>query len=328
MRRRASTKTPGAPAAASARLDWSALPSGVRGQVEASLGSPVEDAVTQAGGFSPGAAARLRLADGRRVFVKAAGPEPNPGTPALHRAEAGITAALPAAAPVPELLMALDLDGWAVLVFEDVDGRMPAQPWQPDELRRVLAATAELSVLLDPSPVEVPTVAERFGEEFRGWRLLAGACAKGADDPARLDPWARRNLGRLADREAAWSTAAAGSALIHGDLRADNVLLTDDRVVFVDWPWAAIGAPWFDIVLMGPSVIMQDTPDAMRFLDQHLHAHAADPDDVTSVLIALAGYFLHQSVQAPPPGLPTVRGFQRAQGEAALNWVRERTRWR
>jgi aminoglycoside phosphotransferase (APT) family kinase protein len=326
MARRASGEAGEVPASAGTRVDWWALPSAVRRQVEASLGSPVTDAVTQRGGFSPGAAARLRLADGRRVFVKAAGPEPHPGTPGLHREEARITAALPPAAPVPELLLALDLDGWAVLVLEDIEGRMPAQPWRPDELARVLAATARLSALLDPSPVDVPTVADRFGEEFQGWRRLATARAAGTDDLAWLDPWARRHLGRLADREAAWGTAAAGRALIHGDLRADNVLLAGDRVVFVDWPWAAVGASWFDIVLMGPSVLMQDTPDAMRSLDRHLGSRAADPDDVTTVLIALTGYLLRQSVQAPPPGLPTVRAFQRAQGEAALRWVRERTR--
>ncbi|MFB6957622.1 phosphotransferase [Streptomyces sp. NPDC056309] len=287
----------------------------------------MENAVTQAGGFSPGVAARVRLVDGRRVFVKAVGPEPNPETPGLHRAEARITAALPITAPVPSLLMALDLEGWVVLVLEDVDGKAPAQPWQLEELQRVLAAATELSVLLDPSPIEAPTVADRFGEKFQGWRRLSAASAEGADDLAWLDPWARRNLGRLVDREAAWTAAAAGSALIHGDLRADNVLLTDDRVMVVDWPWAAVGASWFDVVAMGPSVIMQSAPDAMSFLDQHLCTCGADPEDVTTVLIAMAGYFLRQSVQAPPPGLPTVRGFQRAQGEAALDWVRERTRW-
>ncbi|WP_221360194.1 phosphotransferase family protein [Streptomyces beigongshangae] len=320
--------TTGVPAAAGVRLDWWAVPDGVRSQVEASLGSPVENAVTQAGGFSPGVAARMRLVDGRRVFVKAAGPEPNPDTPGLHRTEARVTAALPAAVPVPSLLMALEFEGWVVLVLEDVDGAAPVQPWRPDELRRVLAATAELSALLDPSPIEAPTVADRFGEKFHSWRRLAAASASGADGPAWLDPWARRNLDRLADREASWIAAATGSALNHGDLRADNVLLTDDRVMIVDWPWAAVGAPWFDVVAMGPSVITQSTPDVMGLLDEHLCARGADTEDVTTVLVAVAGYLLHQSVQTPPPGLPTVRGFQRAQGEAALDWARERTRWR
>lgn len=336
MGKQASTETTGAPAAtatsapaaAGVRTDWWAVPAGVRGRVEAALGSPVESAVTQAGGFSPGVAARVRLVDGRRVFVKAVGPEPNPDTPALHRAEAGITAALPVTAPAPSLLLTLEHEGWVVLVLEDVDGRAPAQPWRPDELRRVLAAAAELSVLLDPSPIEAPTLADRFGEKFQGWRRLSAASTEGADDLSWLDPWARRHLGRLVDREAAWTAAAAGGVLVHGDLRADNVLLTDDRVVVVDWPWASVGAAWFDVVAMGPSVIMQGVPDTMGVLDRHLHARGADPDDVTTVLIALAGYFLRQSVQAPPPGLPTLRGFQRAQGEAALKWARERTGWR
>ncbi|MCZ0978818.1 hypothetical protein O1L60_05000 [Streptomyces diastatochromogenes] len=52
------------PAAAGVRMDWWAVPSTVRSRVEASLGSPWPDAVTQVGGFSPGVAARVRLADG------------------------------------------------------------------------------------------------------------------------------------------------------------------------------------------------------------------------------------------------------------------------
>ncbi|MFC7909887.1 phosphotransferase family protein [Streptomyces nigra] len=316
------------PVAAGVRTDWWAVPERVRRAVEARLGSPVHSAVTQNGGFSPGVAARVRLADGRRAFVKAVSPEPNPDTPDLHRAEARITAALPVAAPVPRLLMSLDLDGWVVLVLEDVDGTTPVQPWRPDELRRVLAAAGELAALLDPSPVAAPSVADRFGGRFQSWRRLSAAHAAGADDLAWLDPWARRNLGRLTAREAGWCHAAAGGALLHGDLRADNVLLTGDRVMVVDWPWAAVGAPWFDVVAMGPSVILQSAPDtAIRLLDEHLAARGADEEDVTTVLVALTGYLLRKSVQPPPPGLPTLRDFQRAQGRAAVHWVRERTAW-
>jgi aminoglycoside phosphotransferase (APT) family kinase protein len=303
----------------------------VRGRVEAGLGAPVANAVTQRGGFSPGVAARVRLADGRRYFVKAVGPEPNPDAPGLHRAEARITAALPAAAPVPRLVLSQDLAGWVVLVLEDVDGRPPREPWQPDELARVLAAAGELSALLDPSPVQAPALAEACGEQFRGFRALYATAGEGLGDVGdRLDPWVRRRLAELAEREAGWAAAAAGTALVHGDLRADNLLLTDGRVVFVDWPWAAIGAPWFDVVAMGPSVVMQsdDPAAAVTRLERHLAGRGADPEDVTAVLVAVAGYFLHSCLQAPPPGLPTLRAFQRAQGEAALRWLRGRAvRW-
>jgi hypothetical protein len=121
----------------------------------------VVQAATQPGGFSPGLAARLRLADGRRVFVKAAGPDPD--TPALHRAEAQITAALPATAPSPRLLWSYDDHGWVALAFADIQGKLPTLPWRPGELQRVLDAVAELATTLTPTPVAAPSVATRLG---------------------------------------------------------------------------------------------------------------------------------------------------------------------
>jgi hypothetical protein len=43
--------------------------------------------------------------------------------------------------------------------------------------------------------------------------------------------------------EAGWSQAAAGTTLLHGDLRADNLLLTPGRVMLVDWPTPLSGRP-------------------------------------------------------------------------------------
>jgi hypothetical protein len=126
------------PPAAGKRLPWTDIPAQLRAEVERQLGAPVVEAVTQPGGFSPGVAARLLLADGRRAFVKAVG-DLNPDSPRIHRAEARIAAALPASAPAPRLLGFLDADGWVVLIVADIDGRMPAQPWQRAELDRVLA---------------------------------------------------------------------------------------------------------------------------------------------------------------------------------------------
>ena len=38
------------------------------------------------------------------------------------------------------------------------------------------------------------------------------------------------------------------------DVRADNFLLTPDRVVLVDWPWASIGAAFAEMIFFAPSV--------------------------------------------------------------------------
>jgi aminoglycoside phosphotransferase (APT) family kinase protein len=315
------------PPATGRRLAWGDAPAWLRAEVEARLGGRVVEAATQPGGFSPGVAVRLRLADGRRAFVKAVGPNPNPDSPGMHRAEARIAAALPRSAPAARLLWSLDRRGWVALAFEDVDGTHPVLPWRPDELRRVLEMVAATAPALTPAPPGIPPIAERLDDVFRGWRRLAAAHADGTDDLSGLDPWAARHLDRLAGREAAWPPAAAGSTLLHGDLRADNLLLTPTRVVAVDWPSACAGAAWVDLLLLLPSVAMQGGPAPEPTFADHPLAALADPADVTTTLTAWAGFLLGSSRLPPPPGLPTLRAFQLGQGLVALAWLRERTGW-
>ena len=69
------------PPAEGSRLDWLAVPARVRAAIEQRLGSAVVMATTQSTGFSPGVAARLGTADGRRVFVEAVSPTPNADAP-------------------------------------------------------------------------------------------------------------------------------------------------------------------------------------------------------------------------------------------------------
>ena len=329
---------PTAPPAAGVRTPWEALPEALREAVAELLGAPVVHAETQSGGFSPGAAARLRTAAGRRAFAKAVSAETNPHSPRLHRTEARNAAALPAGVPAPRLLGTYDDGTWVALVFEDVAGRQPHVPWRADELRRVLDAVGRLSRLLTPSPVAAPPVGEGLADAFAGFRqLLDGA---EGDLHGRLDDWTVAHLPELADLAAPWAEAAAGDTLAHADLRADNVLLTDANgddgdegdhgghgghgVVFVDWPHAVRAAPWFDLLVMLPCVRAQGGPDPEEVFTAHPLGREADPAAVTATLAALTGFFLRHALQPPPPGIPTVRAFQRAQGEAALAWLRRR----
>lgn len=313
------------PPATGQRLDWADAPAWLRDAVEDRLGGQVVEAVTQPGGFSPGLAVRLRLADGRRAFVKAVGPDPNPDSAGIHRSEARTMAALPRSAPAPRLLWSLDHHGWVALAFEDVDGVHPALPWRPGELRRVLDMVADLAAT--PAPPGLPPVAERLHDTFTGWRDLAAATAAGDDDLAGLDPWAVRHLRRLACLEAGWPAATEGRTLLHLDLRADNLLLTPTRVVAVDWPYASVGAAWVDLLLLLPSVTMQGGPDPEPTFAAHPVAAAADPEAVTATLAAFAGFLLAGARLPSPPGLPTLRAFQLGQGVVALEWLRLRTGW-
>jgi hypothetical protein len=83
------------------RLRWAQLPAELRAAVEDHFGAAVVRADSQPGGFSPGLASRLELADGQRVFAKAVSARRNPYSTAAHRREAGVLAALPAGVPAP-----------------------------------------------------------------------------------------------------------------------------------------------------------------------------------------------------------------------------------
>jgi aminoglycoside phosphotransferase (APT) family kinase protein len=191
-------------------------------------------------------------------------------------------------------------------------------------LDRVVTALAGMHERLTPNPSDVAApAAEGLRSVFGGWRILAD----GDTDGTGLNEWSRRHLGRLAALESAWPEACAGDTLLHVDLRSDNMLLTHDSVVFVDWPHAAVGPPVLDVLAWAPSVNLEGGPDPDELLARHPAARSADPEVVTVLVAALAGFLVQRSLLPPPPGLPTLRAFQGAQGEVALRWLRRRTGW-
>jgi hypothetical protein len=312
------------PPAEGVRIGYADTPEALRAWVDDAAGSPVVDAVTQPGGFSPGVAARLRCADGSRAFCKAVSTDVNEFAATAHRQEQRITAALPQSAPVPRLLSTYDDDGWVALLLQDIDGRQPSLPWQPNELTRVIAAIDDLGDALTPLPLlDVPPVGTPQDRDFWGWRDLAEPGA----DRSGLPPWAAAHLDQLAALEPAWIAASHGDTLLHADLRADNLLLTSDQVWVVDWPWACTGTSWVDVANFAPSVQMQGGPPAGDVFASSRRTRSADRREVTAYVCALAGYFIGQSRRPAPAGLPPVRAFQAAQGDVALSWLAELTGW-
>jgi aminoglycoside phosphotransferase (APT) family kinase protein len=290
------------PPVAGVRLVWTGLPDHIRSAVEARAGAAVVDARDQRGGFSPGVAARLLLDDGGRVFVKAVTPSINADTAALHRGEARTLAALPPGLPVPRLLWTYDDGDWIVLGIEDVEGQSPSLPWRRDELDRVVAAVTAMAVTLTPAPDGFPGVGDDI---FTGWRTLA------ADPPADLGPWEARNLGRLAALEATWPSYAAGETLLHFDLRSDNLILDGDGGVHVvDWAHACTGPAWADLAILLTEV---EDPGADEILA------GAPPEGVAALWCAFAGLLSERCRRPAPPGLPTIRAFQRAYARSLID---------
>jgi hypothetical protein len=295
------------------RLAWADLPGAVRDAVASLAGGAVVEARGCVGGFSPGAAAVLTLAGGGRVFVKAVSTAQNPATPALYRREIEVHDWLPAHPAVPALLGTYDDGDWVALVFEHVDAGTPALPWVRAELDAVLHAVLSVQRAASPVPGSVQRVEDQYAETFTGWRQIV------ASPPDGLDEWSLAHAARIADIEAGWAAAAAGDALLHTDLRADNVLVRDGRAWVVDWPWACAGADWVDGVLMAPSVALQGGPPPESLMAAMYPA--APVDGVLTVVAALAGFFTRWAGEPAPPGLPTLRAHQAAQGAETRKWL-------
>lgn len=292
--------------AAGVRLPYDELPARVRSWVERTLGSVVTSAVTQQGGFSPGTAARLVTASGRRAFLKAVGASLNPKTPELFRLEITAMQGIGRLAAAPELYAVYDDGDWVGMLFEDIDGRLPAHPWEQHDADRVLDALAELTDVLDPSPwPDAPVIAVRSHDFLSRWEnVLADNLAV----PAWVDAEAFAELARVGI-----SALAEGKTLAHWDLRADNIILTDDRVVFIDWAHPGLAPRWADTVIlqadMRGSVTLPPLPDDLA---------------ITGFIAAIAGGLWWGSAQPAPPGIPTMRAWQRKHALIHLNWVRER----
>lgn len=289
-------------------MPFEKVPAAVRAWVERTLGSVVVTAATQQGGFSPGVAARLVTASGRRAFVKAVGTSLNPKTPELFRHEITAVQAIGPLPAAPKLYDVYDDGDWVGLLFEDIEGRLPAHPWEQADADRVLGALEELTDALDPSPwPDAPLVAVRSHDFLSRWdNVVADNLAVPAWMEGRAEEFAE--LARTGIR-----ALAEGKALAHYDLRADNIILTDDRVVFIDWAHPALAPRWTDTVIlhadMRASVMLPQLPD-----DQA----------ITGFIAAVAGGLWWGAAQPAPPGLPTIRGWQREQAIIHLDWVRDR----
>lgn len=314
------------PPAQGVRQQWADIPPKIRALIEAQIGSAVIQTKTQVGGFSPGVAARLFTADERCFFLKAVGTNLNPTSIFLHRREIQINTNLPENVFAPRLLWSVDDANdteWVALLFDNIAGTTPSLPWQEVDLRRVMQALGQLTETLTPSPIDsVPNASDYFATHVHGWQTIKDNEPKYAE---KLTDWSQRHLDTLCQLEKDAPESVKGDTLVHFDIRADNILLTDDTVWFVDWPHACLGAPWLDVVLFIASVAMQSDLSSQDLLQQHPASRTAKPEAVTATLVSFAGMLSLRALSPPPPGLPTLRAFQAGMAEVTCQWIAQRT---
>jgi hypothetical protein len=305
-------------AASKKRPRWGDLPVSARAAIERLIAGPVVAAQNCAGGFSPGFASRLTLADGCRVFVKAMDVDEWPEEAISHRAEATVAAALPDSVPAPRFLGCDDDGQWVILAFDCIDGAEPAQPWDPADLDRVVAAAGQLSQALTPSPIALPRDHPRLG----GWAGLASDPARCRLLPAHFS-WAAEHLSQLIKLEEEGLLAAHGSSLVHFDLYPHNILLTPERVLFVDWPHARLCAPYIDLLTLLSSAA-GDGFDPEPILGAHSLTAGIEPHTIDAVLAAHAGFCVGGALYPASPGLEPIIEAKLSLSRGPIEWLQRR----
>lgn len=273
-------------------------------------------------GFTPGFASRLDLADGRRVFLKAASENDDArygwALSEAYREEIRKLRALPSDLPSPALLWSVDDEiagvRWVISCFEYVDGAPPRRPWQPEELRLVTDALTRLAPLVTEAPhgLDLPIFADEFGDvEVWVARVIErDGSSQWLEEVATL---ARESL-----------TRCAGTAVLHLDLRDDNILIDHrGRVWICDWNWPLLGAPWLDMVthLLAAA---GDGLDADAVLATHPLTRDVEPRSIDAWLATLWLYFTTSMERPVPAHSPHLRDHQAWYADATEDWLHHR----
>jgi hypothetical protein len=258
-----------------------------------------------AGGNTPASRWVVTLDDGRTAFVKIASDE---ATASWLRDEHLLYSVLLGASFMPAYLGWYDDGTRPVLAIEDLSAGAWPPPWTAERIDAVLSCLG--SVAATPPPEGLPLAADDHLGLREGWaevdRERDGVLALGLFDAAWLD----ENLDAL-DR-AARTAPLAGDALLHLDVRSDNVCFAGaDRTLLVDWNWASVGNPLADVAFWLPSLHLEGGPRPEEIL----------PDGVGGFAAAAAGYFAAHAALPPIPTAPTVRSLQLRHARVAIPWA-------
>lgn len=201
------------------------------------------------------------------------------------------------------------------VVFAKAISPVP-NPHTPSLHRREATIVSDL-----PQHAPVPRLLWTYDEGEEGWIVLVFEYVHGRHP---FEPWRPHELKRVLEGLRQLSTALTPSPL--GSDRAgtaSEVVATSVR----GWRWLRDIRPsnlddWSTRHLERLVALEEEAPRAVAGATLlHMDIRA------DNLLLAIAGFFTHRSLQPPPPGLPTVREFQAAQALVARQWLSERLKW-
>jgi hypothetical protein len=304
------------------RPRWADLPIAVRAEIETAAGSAVEDTWSAGTGFTPGFASRLDLADGRRLFVKAASSADDRRhgwqISEAYREEIRKLAVLPPGIPAPPLLWSIQTDlageDWVKLGLAYIDGRPPRRPWSMTELDLVTEALTSMAPLMAEPPAGLRLGS--FSDDFGGWARWLELVVR-RDGPSS---WLDRVTALANDSV----ELCSGIGMAHLDLRDDNILIDrQQRVWICDWNFPMRAAPWVDLVCVLLAA-RGDGLDVDSVLATHPLSRDVDARSIDALLANLWLYFTTRMEDPVPEFSPHLRDHQRWYAEVTEDWLRQR----
>ena len=243
----------------------------------------------------------VELDDGRRVFIKLALDELASD---WLRAEWRVYGSL-SASFLPELVGWHDSDGTTLLAIEDLSDAHWPPPWLAGQVPLVLDTLDEVHATAPPPQLRALS---DLREDLDGWPIVASNPEPFLSTGVCSRDWLAAALPRLA--RAASECELDGGALLHLDLRSDNLCIRERAVILVDWNHACTGNPAIDAVAWAPSLRLEGGPDPWELVP-----------DSGGLAALIAGFFAARAGLPAPATAPTVRAFQRRQVEVALPWA-------
>jgi aminoglycoside phosphotransferase (APT) family kinase protein len=197
--------------------------------------------------------------------------------------------------------------GWIesppTLILEDLSGAHWPPPW--DKLRIDSNFRALREVHESPPP---PGLKPLPRGELAGWRAVARDPKPFLSLSLCSADWLEASLPTLVRAEEA--APLDGDRLIHLDVRSDNVCFVGDRAILVDWNWACLGNPDFDIAFWLPSLEAEGGPPPETFLPR-----------APELAAVVSGFFAAHAGLPDIPTAPRVRSIQKTQLGTALPWA-------
>jgi hypothetical protein len=249
----------------------------------------------------------LRLADGRRVFVKAVSAEVRAHSHRMILQESGILDLLPESVPAPRRLATVECGPWVAMATTWADGETCAL-WTDAAVGAVAGACRAASGHL--APEGLAPVGERIFD-FDGWERLLRI--GGGDE------WERAHAGPAAGVVGGWQRWSAGEALVHRDLRLDNTAV-EARVgsaVLLDWAYAAAGAPWIDLAQMAADVVATGHVGGPEVATERAYRLLRTlPSEASRFVVGLAGMWTIRAATVLDTVMPDIANWRRARAAA------------